>query len=76
MRDSNATPELLLVPTYILHTPFFGPKNNIVYEVRRNACSGKIFEIALSSIRKGRQNIPSKAYRRKCEFIRGASRSE
>ena len=26
MTDSNATPELLLVPTYLLHTPFFGPK--------------------------------------------------
>ena len=33
--DSNATPELLLVPTYLLHTPFFGPKNNIVFEVDR-----------------------------------------
>ena len=59
---------------FTLH--FFGPKNNIVYEVSRNACSGKIFEIALSSIRKGWQKNYSKAYRRKCEFIRGASSSE
>ena len=27
--DSNATPELLHVPIYLLHTPFFGPKTTL-----------------------------------------------
>ena len=53
---------------FTLH--FFGPKNNIVYEVSRNACRGKIFEIVFSSFRKGWQINQSKACRKKYEFIR------